>query len=68
MAIHAVTVKAARFYKVYVDDPECNMPNSEVIERAKQLFLEDPDSNAILDPELGVEEQDIIGADYDYSI
>lgn len=65
---HVVIVKAARFYRVYVEDEQSSMSENEVVEAAKELIVEDVDGNAMLDPELGFEEQDIIEADYEYPI
>ena len=67
MSTHVVELKIAVFKRVYVDDEHESMTEEQIIEKAKKMALED-ESCLSDDPELSLEESDILGADYEYEL
>ena len=68
MATHVVTICAKRFYHVYVEDDSEQMSTDEIIAKAKESLLEASDPDIMLDQELPMEAEDILGADYEYDL
>lgn len=68
MAVHVVTICAKRFYHVYVEDYSGQMSDDEIIAKAKENLLEAADPDIMLDQELPMETEDILGADYEYDL
>lgn len=66
MTTHVIELEIRRYYKVYIDDPDCSSTDGELIERAKALALEN-ENNLQLDPEMDIEPDDILCANYGYS-
>lgn len=68
MAVHVVTIYAKRFYHVYVEDDPWQMSDDEIIAKAKENLLQAADPDIMLDQELPMEAEDILGADYEYDL
>lgn len=68
MAVHVVTICAKRFYHVYVEDDPGQMSDDEIIAKAKENLLQAADPDIMLDQELPMEAEDILGADYEYDL
>ena len=68
MATHVVELWISRPYKVYVEDPENSMTDEQAEQKAKQMALEDENNISPLDEDLGIEEQDIVQAIYQYDL
>ena len=64
---HVVTIAAKTFYHVYVEDEQGNMSQEDILAKAKENLLNN-DPAALIDPEIDMEPQDIIGATYSYPI
>lgn len=67
---HAVKVELRRFYKMYIEDENNEMSESEVIQKAKGLIGQSEDVVGELlceDVELPVEPDDVMAVHYGYS-
>lgn len=65
--VRVVEAVIKRFYKVYVDDENEDMTNEQILAKAKEMILED-ENNFEVDPELEVEEQDILYVSCQYDL
>lgn len=68
METHVVTVCAKRFFRVYVEDKHGDMNTEEILEKAKKNLLAEIDPNTMIDPELELEPDDILSAEYEYEL
>lgn len=64
---HAVNVAIIRYYRVYVEDEECSMPDTEVEQKAREMILDEQDDALCEDEELEIEPDDIVSMQYGYS-
>lgn len=69
MATHVVKLQVSRFCKVYVDDPADSMTGEEILQKAKDQFLNGDDPDSYLDDEMNdIEPEDITSAFVDYDL
>ena len=64
---HVVEVEIRRFYNVYVEDEANEMTDNEAMTAARREVLELQDAALIEDPDLDIEEHDILVTRYGYS-
>ena len=64
---HAVNVAIIRYYKVYVEDEECFMTDTEVEQKVREMILDEQDDALCEDEELEIEPDDIVSMQYGYS-
>lgn len=64
---HAVNVAIIRYYRVYVEDEECSMTDTEVEQKAREMILDEQDDALCEDEELEIEPDDIVSMQYGYS-
>lgn len=65
--VRVVEAVIKRFYKVYVADENGDMTDWEILAKAKEMILED-EANFEIDPELAVEDQDILHLSHQYDL
>ena len=64
---HVVELEIRRFYRVYVEDENDAMNVCDIVVKAKEEVLEHQDAVLTEDPDLEIEPQDILNANYEYS-
>lgn len=64
---HAIEVEIRRFYRVYVEDEADALTENEAMEAARKEILEHQDAALTEDPDLDIEEHDILVTRYGYS-
>ena len=64
---HVVELEIRRFYRVYVEDGNDAMNNYDIVAKAKEEVLEHQDAVLTEDPDLEIDMQDILNANYEYS-
>ena len=64
---HAVNVAIIRYYKVYAEDEECFMTDTEVEQKVREMILDEQDDALCEDEELEIEPDDIVSMQYGYS-
>lgn len=64
---HVVELEIRRFYRVYIEDETDSMTDDEIAAKAKEEVLEHQDAVLTEDPDLEIEPQDILNANYEYS-
>ena len=64
---HVVELEIRRFYRVYVEDENDAMNDYDIVVKAKEEVLEHQDAVLTEDPDLEIEMQDILNANYEYS-
>lgn len=61
---HCVHLVAQTFYKVYIEDENCEFTDEQVKEKAREEFL---NGEGMIDEEIEVEDQDIVDIWYAYN-
>lgn len=64
---HVVELEIRRFYRVYVEDENDAMNDCDIVVKAKEEVLEHQDAVLTENPDLEIELQDILNANYEYS-
>lgn len=64
---HVIEVEIRRFYRVYVEDEADAMTENEAMAAARKEVLENQEAALTVEPDLGIEEHDILAASYEYS-
>lgn len=64
---HVATLEIRRFYRVYIEDETDSMTDDEIVAKAKEEVLEHQDAVLTEDPDLEIEPQDILNANYECS-
>lgn len=64
---HVVELEIRRFYRVYIEDETDSMTDDEIAAKAKEEVLEHQDAVLTEDPDLEIEEQDILNVNHEYS-
>ena len=64
---HVVEMRVSMLYKVYVDDPDDSMTKRQIINKAKEMAIEDTANLGDVDG-FEIEPQDILSVQYLYDI